>query len=171
MQANEARGAVSSYVRAARMRQNIASQSPTDIGIRRDLISTWSKLSDAAWSAGDIAAAIRYSARALTLSRNAVSATGAEKRDRIRFATSYLDYGYKLAKLGGNRIVGIANCRESVRMFQQLEREEDTDAALLRIAAAAYERTAELLGASAAEQQEAMLLQRTAADLRARVAD
>ena len=168
MQTNNARGAGSSYLRAARVRQNMTLQSPADLGIRRDLISTWSKVSDAAWSAGDIAAAVRYSARALALSRNWVSAGGAEQRDRIRLATNYLDYGYKLATLGGKRPVGLANCREALRLFQQLARERNMDARLLRIAAAAYERTAEILETDAAEKGEATLLRCMATDLRAR---
>jgi non-specific serine/threonine protein kinase/serine/threonine-protein kinase len=171
MQANDPRGAASSYLRAVGLREKMASQAPGDSGIRRDLISTWSKLSDAAWSAGDAAAAVRYSERALALSRKSASAAGAQKRDRIRLATNYLDYGYKLATLGEHRPRGIANCREAVRMFQQLTQERDTDARVLRIAAAAYERTAEILEIDSAAREEAMLLRRRAADLRARVPD
>ena len=170
MEAGDARAAASSYLRAARVREKMASQAPADIGIRRDLISTWSKLSDAAWSAGEPAVAVRYSARALELSRNSVSANGTRKRDRIRLATNYLDYGYKLATLSGQRLRGIANCRESVRRFQQLIQERDADARLLRIAASAYERTAEILETDDAAKGEATLLRCMAADLRARTA-
>jgi len=170
MEAGDARAAASSYLRAARVREKMASQAPADIGIRRDLISTWSKLSDAAWSAGEPAVAVRYSARALELSRNSISANGARKRDRIRLATNYLDYGYKLATLSGQRLRGIANCRESVRRFQQLIQERDADARLLRIAASAYERTAEILETDDAAKGEATLLRCMAADLRARTA-
>jgi len=171
MQAKEARGAASSYLRAARVREKMASQAPGDIGICRDLISAWSKLSDAAWSAGDAAAALRYSARALALGRKSASANGAGKQDRIRLATSYLDYGYKLATLSGQRLRGIANCRESVRRFQQLAQERNADARLLRIAASAYERTAEILQTEEAAKGEATLLRCMAADLRTRIID
>jgi non-specific serine/threonine protein kinase/serine/threonine-protein kinase len=171
MQANDARGAVSSYLRAVRLREKMASEEPADAGARRDLISTWSKLSDAAWSAGDVAAAIRYSARALALSRDSARTAGAQKSDRIRLATNDLDYGYKLATLSAQRPRGIASCREAVRLFQELVRERDTDARVLRIAAAAYERTAEVLQADEAAKGEATLLRRMAADLRARLAD
>ena len=170
MEARDARGAASSYLRAARVREKMASQAPADIGIRRDLISTWSKLSDAAWSRGEPAVAVRYSARALELSRNTISASGARKRDRIRLATNYLDYGYKLATLSGERLPGIANCRESVRRFQRLAQEPDADARLLRIAASAYERTAEILELDDAAKGEATMLRCMAADLRARTA-
>jgi serine/threonine protein kinase len=170
IQANDARGAASSYLRAARVRQNIASQSPADFGVRRDLISTWSKASDAAWSGGDVGAALRYSAKALALSRT-VSAGAAEQRDRIRLATNYLDYGYKLATLGGQRAAGVANCREAIRLFQQLAQEKKTDRALLRIAAAAYERTAEILETDDAAAAEAILLRSAATNLRARAQD
>jgi hypothetical protein len=169
-QSGDGAGAEASYAKAAHIRENAASLAPADLEIRRDLISNYSKLSDAAWAKENAAAAVAYAARGLALSRGLAAKNGAAARDRVRLATDYLDYGYKVAALAGRRAAGIANCREAVQLFMQLVEGKAADARLLRIAAAACERTAELLSADDPANEEAARLRRSAASLRARAA-
>lgn len=169
-QGNDPAAAVASYVKAARMRENVASASPRDLDIRRDLISNYSKLSDAAWARGNATEAVRYAEKSLELSQS-IGTDAASKSDRVRLATDYLDYGYKLAALAGQRRRGTENCRTAVRLFEKLAAEKPLDSRLPRIAAAACERTAELLDKDPATAAEAARLRKEAIALRAQAPD
>ena len=56
----------------------------------------------------------------LELSRRLLQPAGPGSGIVFDSPTDYLDYGYKLATLSGERLPGIANCRESVTRFQRL---------------------------------------------------
>jgi eukaryotic-like serine/threonine-protein kinase len=169
-QSGDARGGKACYEKAARLREHAAALAPADSGIRRDLISNYSKLSDAAWAQGNAAVAVGYAAKGLALSRDLAAKPGAVMTDRVRLATDYLDYGYKAAALAGRRAAGIANCAEAVRLFLRLAENKSADARLLHIAAAACERTAELISADNPADEEAVQLRQNAASLRLRAA-
>jgi tetratricopeptide (TPR) repeat protein len=150
-------GAMASYRKALAIRERLAA----DPEIRRDLIPNYSKLSDTLWNSGDSGASMGYSRKLLALSEALATASGATRQDRVRLATSYLDYGYKQGIVVGDVTNGLANCRKSLAIFNELSADPQ-DRRLLRVRSIGYDRTAELLEKQPAGRAEALKLRQSA---------
>jgi serine/threonine protein kinase len=134
-------GALASYRKALDIRERLSANP----GVRRELIPNYAKLSDTLWNSGDPHASMNYSRKLLAVSEALAAAPGATRQDRLRLATSYLDYGYKQGVVVGDVTNGLANCRKSLAIFDELSAADPKDRRLLRVRSIAYGRTAEVL--------------------------
>jgi serine/threonine protein kinase/tetratricopeptide (TPR) repeat protein len=146
-------GALGSYRKALSIRERLAVDAPSDPEVRRELLPTYGKLSDLLWSAGDSAASMNYSRKLVALSEQLAAGPGATRQDRLRLATSNLDYGYKLGTVAGDPVNGLASCRKSLAIFHELSAADPKDRRLLRVLSIADDRTAELLEKVPSEPQ------------------
>ncbi len=162
-------GALISYQKAMSIREGLCSSKPRDIETRRDLAPSYGKLSDLLRSTGDSAGAMHYSRKLLDISEKIAAAPGANVQDRVRLATSYLDFGYKQGVMSGEREQSLSNCRKSLRMFDELLTGNPGDRRLLRVSSIARDRTAEVLEREPAGRQEALTLRRDALEMKKRL--
>jgi tetratricopeptide (TPR) repeat protein len=155
-------GALVSYGKALSIREKLATHAPVDAEARRELVPNYGKLSDLLMSTGDAKGSMEYSRRLLALSEQLAALPGAAMADRLRLATSYLDYGYKLGLIGGDRTAGLESCRRALAAFTQLASEAPDDRRLQRVYSIALDRTAELLEKEKASVDEALSIRRNA---------
>lgn len=139
-QASDPAGARASYRKALVIREQL----PVDIDLRRELVANLSKLSDLSWQAGEAGPATEYARRLLVAGEALVQEPGATKPDRVRLATAYLDFGYKLATLAGDRLRGGDYCRKALEMFTSFASKAPGDTRLERLRMIAAERTREV---------------------------
>ena len=137
--------ALASYRKALAIRERLAGESPAEREIRTELLPTYGKLSDLLWTAGDSSGSISYSRKLVALSEQLAGGDSATHQDRVRLATSYLDYGYKLGAVAGDLENGLVYCRKSLEIFHELSRANPNDRRPLRVLSIADDRTAELL--------------------------
>ncbi|MES1260248.1 MAG: serine/threonine-protein kinase [Acidobacteriota bacterium] len=163
------KGALASYRKALAIREALAAAAPADLDIARELVPNYGKLSDLLGSTGDAASSMNYSRKLLALSESLAAAPGATRPDRIRLATSFLDYGYKQGAVTGDRGHGLEDCRKSLRMFDELAAGDPADRRLIRVGSIARDRTAELLEQAPEGRAEALRLRRAALELRTRL--
>ncbi|HXJ43782.1 MAG TPA: hypothetical protein VNH18_31145, partial [Bryobacteraceae bacterium] len=154
--------ALTSYRKALAIREGLAASAPRDADAKRDLVPNYGKLSDLLWAQGDAAGSMAYSQRLLKMSEDLASVPGALKADVMRLATSYLDYGYKLGLVAGDRKPGLENCHKALAMFDQLVKADPMDRRLLRVRSIALDRTAEVLEKDSAGLTEALQLRQSA---------
>ena len=155
------RQAATSYRKALALRERLAAEAPADAYARRELLPNYGKLSDLLRTLGDAAGALHYSGKSLAVSEQLATAPGAARQDRIRLATSYLDYGYNQGD--------VANCRKALALFGELAAATPLDNRLLRVFSIARDRTAELLAKSPAGQAEALQLRQTSLAVKTRL--
>ncbi len=160
------KAALASYKKALAIRERLVATAPNDADARRDLVPNYGKLSDLLWDAGDSAGSMEYSQRLLRLAEALAAAPGATTADSLRLATSYLDYGYKLGLVAGDRAKGLEACRQALRMFDGLKSAGAPDKRLLRVQSIALDRTAELLEKDAAGFAEALAQRQNALALK-----
>jgi non-specific serine/threonine protein kinase/serine/threonine-protein kinase len=151
-------GALTSYRKALAIRERLSAEPE----IRRELIPNYSKLSDTLWNSGDSSSSMDYSRKLLALSEALATASGATRQDRVRLATSYLDYGYKQGVVVGDVTNGLANCRKSLAIFNELSAADPKDRRLFRVRSIAYDRTAEVLEKQLTSRAEALKLRQSA---------
>jgi serine/threonine protein kinase/tetratricopeptide (TPR) repeat protein len=161
----DSRSALASYRKALALREAVAAADPNDQITRRDLAGNYGRLSDMMWSNGDSAAALEYCRKAVGACEQAAAASNANRGDRVRLAAGYLDYGFKLPQMGGDRALGLQNCRKSLAMMAELTKQDPSDRKLLRLQSLACNRTAELLEEDAASRSEALGLRRKAHEI------
>lgn len=161
----DSRSALASYRKALALREAVATAEPNDLAIRRELGPNYGRLSDLLFSNGDSAGALEYCRKAVRVSEQAAAAPGAIRSDRVRLAAGYLDYGFKLAFAGNDRVKGLELCRRSLVMLAELTRQDHSDRRLARLESLANSRTAELLEQDDAKRTEALQLRRKALDV------
>jgi serine/threonine protein kinase/tetratricopeptide (TPR) repeat protein len=166
---DDVKGALISYRKALSIREALDAPKDMDPEIRRDLATTCGKLSDLLRSTGDSAGAMLYSNKLLAISEKIAAAPGATVQDRVRLATSYLDYVYKQGVVAGDRARGLENCRKALRMFDELLTKNPADRRLLRVGGIARDRTAEVLETNPAGRAEALQLRREALTMKTRL--
>jgi tetratricopeptide (TPR) repeat protein len=156
--------ALASYRKALGIREKLSRLDPGDVAAKRELVPNYGKLSDLLLSTGDQAGALEYSRRLLGISEQLATAPGALLADRMRLATSYLDYGYKVGLAGGDRARGLETCRKALDAFARLIGEAPDDRRLQRVYGIALDRTAELLEKDGGALNEALGFRRKALD-------
>jgi non-specific serine/threonine protein kinase/serine/threonine-protein kinase len=161
----DSRSAMASYKKALALREAVAAAAPNDLAILRDLGPNYGRLSDLLFANGDAAAALDYTRKTLRVTEQAAAAPGAARADRVRLAAAYIDYGFKVALMGGDRVKGLENCRKSLAMLAVLTREDPSDRRERRLESLACSRTAEILEHDAATRSEALALRRRALEI------
>jgi non-specific serine/threonine protein kinase/serine/threonine-protein kinase len=161
----DTRSAMASYRKALALREAVAADAPNDLAILRDLGPNYGRLSDLMFANGDAAGALDYTRKTLRVTGQAAAAPGALRADRVRLAAAYIDYGFKVALIGGDRAKGLENCRKSLAMLAVLTREDPSDRRERRLESLACSRTAEILERDAATRSEALALRRRALDI------
>jgi serine/threonine protein kinase len=167
--AGDLKGSLASYRKAVYIREALYATKAMDPEIRRELAPSYGKLSDLLQSTGDSTGAMLYSNKLLAISEKIAAAPGATVQDRVRLATSYLDYGYKQNVVTGDRIHGLENCRKALRIFDELLTRNPGNRRLLRVGGIARDRTAEVLESHSAGRAEALRLRREALDMKTRL--
>ncbi len=160
------KAALASYRKALAIREKLANTGLPDADAKRDLVPSYGKLSDLLWDKGDSAGSMEYSRRLLATAEDLAADPAANAADRLRLATSYLDYGYKLGMVMGAGPRGIETCRKALGMYEQLVHANPADRRLLRVQSIAMDRTAELLEKDIPGRIEALRLRQAALELK-----
>lgn len=158
--------ALASYRKALAIREKLAATAPQDADAKRDLVPSYGKLSDLLWDKGDSAGSMEYSRLLLATAEDLAAAPAASAADHLRLATSYLDYGYKLGMVMGDRPQGVETCRKALGMYDQLVKADPADKRLLRVQSIAMDRTAELVEKDESGHTEALRLRQAALELK-----
>lgn len=147
LQANEGdyTAALYSYRRSLALWQASLRAQPVDAATRLDLVETYGKLSDLAWTTGDPGAALAYSRQTVTQSRLLAARHPDDRRYQILTAVSALDSGYKLYKIRGDRAGSLRLVRQATEELQTLSAAAPQDVLTARRLALAEERQAEIL--------------------------
>jgi serine/threonine protein kinase/tetratricopeptide (TPR) repeat protein len=152
-------GAIASYRKALAIRESLRQRIAANAEVRRDLVRTHGKLSEALLESGHPAEAMEHSRQLLALAKELAAANPDNATDQRNLASAYADLGWKQAGSGDWK-AGLENLRGAVEMFEKLQAANPKDGGTARRLAVAYERAGSVLANSAEEYGEAVAMHR-----------
>ena len=137
-------GALASYQKALALMQSAEASKSTQSRARDELRLMHYRLSDLLWVMGDVRGSLSYSELAAADSRAALRSDPNDGQKRFYAALFAMDYGYKLFRMRGETVSGLAGMREAIADLEPLMRSRAT-APVRRLVAVGYSKTSELL--------------------------
>jgi non-specific serine/threonine protein kinase/serine/threonine-protein kinase len=158
-------GAAQSYRKALGLRRDILAAQPNNVEVRGELVVNCGKLSDVLWVSGEPDEAMKFSQETVRNSFALTAADPTNRRFQLRYASSLLDYGYKLYKIRGDRGAAIGPIRDSLASLEGLHALDSSDRRVVRVLSLGYSRAAEIQAQDATTYLDALTLDQKAQDL------
>jgi serine/threonine protein kinase len=155
-------GAVDSYRKALAIRESLAAADPKDEEVRRQLTPNYGKLSDLLWNRGDFKGAMENSHKEIAVAEALYQEDPTNLANRSLLATYRMDYGYKQARVGDDRVGGLETLRQGSAMLEQLLAEDPQNLQAHRLLGLSYFRAADILKDHESDYPQALALYKKA---------
>lgn len=155
-------GAADSYGKALAIREALLAANPNDPQVLLDLTPNYGKLSDLLWTLGNPKGAMENAHKEISTAEAAYRVNPSDPKTRLLVASYRMDYGYRLAVIGGDRAGGLNILRQGSNMLEQLSAENPNDLQILRTLGLSYSRTAGILEDRPEGREEALALYKKA---------
>ena len=137
-------GAIDSYRKALAIRQSLLPGQPSNLDLRRDVLTNYGKLGEVLAGVGDTPGAIASSRRALEIAEALANSPGSNTADRRNLGSVYLSFGWQLAK--ANEIErGLLLMNQGTAVFETLVDADPKDVRSRHNLAVSYGRMGEIL--------------------------
>ncbi len=155
-------GAALSYRKAIAIQEALLAGNPGSLEVRREIVSSYGRLSDLLRDMGDSAGSLENSRKEMASAQIVYSTNPADPANRLLFATYQMDYGYKQVTVGGERAPGLTNLRQGSTSLEQIVAENPQNRYARRVLGLSYSRTAEILRVSPQDRPQALDLYKKA---------
>jgi eukaryotic-like serine/threonine-protein kinase len=149
-------GAMASYKKALSIRESLASATPSDMDLRREMIQNYGKLSDLSWNLGDSAAAMENSRKAMSTAQSLYDVDAKNQLYRRMLALALLDYGYKQGMVEHDNAAGLDNVKKATQLLEAMVAEDPRNQRLRRILGLSYSRAGEITASDPRESAQSL---------------